>query len=163
MRYASDRRHVGPVASGGGFWVWYGSILSLLVLLLVAVVALTALAGKDEATAAMQGGYRTVQIRGHSMHPAIPHNSHVVCRAVPFDALAVGDVILFTRPGAQLPLCHRITYIEGRAARTRGDNNRWPDSGWVSADRVLGVVVEVNGKRIGRWQIETLTHDRPHP
>ncbi len=76
-------------------------------------------------------GYHTVIITGGSMASALPVGSVAVTRTVDFEDVRPGDVIAFQRPGAALPVVHRIVEIhdtnDGRVATTKGDANAEAD------------------------------------
>lgn len=84
-------------------------------------------------------GYRVFIVRSGSMSPSIPTGSAVLVRAVPPEALRVGDVITFERSDGGLPpvtVTHRVVEIVQPGPpvvfRTKGDANTAADPTTVS-------------------------------
>ena len=76
------------------------------------------------------GGWRVVELQGHSMEPAIASGSLLLVRDVPIAQLNVGDVVLMTAEsptGANVTVAHRIQQTVVRSASlvafTKGDAN----------------------------------------
>lgn len=77
-------------------------------------------------------GYHSLTVVSGSMGDALPIGSIAVTKPVAADAIRVGDVITFSRPGASLPVLHRVVSIthDGgqRVAMTKGDANGSEDA-----------------------------------
>ena len=76
-------------------------------------------------------GYHNITITGGSMGSALPIGSVAVTRTIDFGDVHEGDVIVFKRPSASVPVVHRVVEIRdtdhGRVAITRGDANAQVD------------------------------------
>ena len=76
-------------------------------------------------------GYHNLTVMGGSMGSALPTGSVAVTRTIDFSNVQVGDIIAFQRPGASIPVVHRVVDIRDvdgvRAAITRGDANLQDD------------------------------------
>ena len=93
-------------------------------------------------------GWQPFVVYTGSMEPSIPVGSIVMVQPVPFEDLAVGDVITFSRPTSpQVPITHRVVDIERMLdtnawrVTTRGDANPDPDVWTVASDQIVGRVV----------------------
>jgi len=88
--------------------------------------------------------YQTYVVLSGSMEPAIRTGSVVVATASPPEALKVGDIITFIRPGDQENITHRIVAVnstaQGPSFVTKGDANSAADDGAVRYDRLAGKV-----------------------
>ncbi|HUZ76139.1 MAG TPA: signal peptidase I [Chloroflexota bacterium] len=88
--------------------------------------------------------YQTYVVLSGSMEPAIRTGSVIVATAVNPDALEIGDVITYIRPGDQENITHRIVAMKGTAQGktfvTKGDANGVEDPGEVRFDRLAGKV-----------------------
>lgn len=90
-------------------------------------------------------GFETRAVISGSMAPAIPEGSAVFVQTE-FDteSLEVGDIALFSVPGQDRQVMHRIvaTSADGGTTRfiTRGDANAEVDPGHVEAHQVVGLV-----------------------
>jgi signal peptidase I len=62
-------------------------------------------------------------VLSNSMQPTFSAGDIVVTRAVPMDAVRVGDVIVFQPPNQPKPVIHRVTSLRGSVVTTRGDAN----------------------------------------
>ncbi len=61
-----------------------------------------------------------------------------------------GDVIVFVPPGRSISVTHRVTSVDARGIRTRGDNNSLYDDWTLTPEMVLGRVIyahRAKGKR----------------
>lgn len=69
------------------------------------------------------------------------HDPRKICR---------GDVIVFSSAQEGRFIVHRVTSVNKSGIKTRGDNNRNIDAGFLSADKIIGKVecIERSGKRI---------------
>ncbi len=76
-------------------------------------------------------GFHNLTVMGGSMGSALPTGSVAVTRTIDFRDVHVGDVIAYQRPGASIPVVHRVVEIREvdgvRAAITRGDANPQDD------------------------------------
>lgn len=76
-------------------------------------------------------GYHNLTVTSGSMGSALPTGSVAVTRTIDFRDVHIGDIIAFQRPGAAMPIVHRVTDIREvdgvRAAFTRGDANAQED------------------------------------
>ena len=102
--------------------------------------------------------FHVLTVTSGSMAPAIDSGDLIVTRPVAIGEVEEGDVILFQSGGDRIPTVHRVVginevelqlidratgttdvYVERRLL-TMGDANPAPDSGEVTADRLLGEV-----------------------
>ena len=91
---------------------------------------------------------QTVIYKGPSMNPTLkpgdrlwitPHNGQKIQR---------GDVVVFTPPGADYKVIHRVVSLDPSGIRTQGDNNNRVDPWLLSHDQILGrVFFSERGKR----------------
>lgn len=90
---------------------------------------------------------RSVQLtaRGWSMFPAVWRGAQLKIETMPFDHLAIGNLIAFERAGKAV--MHRVVKIEqnesGRRVQTQGDSNLKPDE-WIDENLFLGKVIAIN-------------------
>ncbi|HLQ32965.1 MAG TPA: signal peptidase I [Chloroflexota bacterium] len=88
--------------------------------------------------------YQTYVVLSGSMEPAIHVGSVIVATAADPNALQVGDVITYVRPGDQENVTHRIVEIKGMASGrsfvTKGDANGANDLNEIRFDRLAGKV-----------------------
>ena len=83
-----------------------------------------------------------------SMEPSIHVGSIIMVQPTPFERLAPGDVITFSRPqDPGLPVTHRVVKVEqvldtgAWQITTKGDANPEPDIWTVAANQVVGKMV----------------------
>ena len=76
-------------------------------------------------------GFHNLTVTGGSMGRALPTGSVAVTRTIDFQDVHIGDIIAFQRPGAAMPVVHRVVDIRDvngvRSAVTRGDANTADD------------------------------------
>lgn len=93
----------------------------------------------------------TRRVTGTSMFPTLEDGDLVVLQQVPFNAISVGDVIVYNPPCAaeDFSVIHRVVGISQGGFITKGDNNRITDqaagiaSGPVTSACIEGKVVFV--------------------
>lgn len=130
----------GPATTRRGPWSRVGTVLSSVALGAVVVVALAMIV----VPALLRATPYTV-LTG-SMAPAIPPGSLVVVRPVPFEGIAMGDVVTYQlRSGEPTVVTHRVVGVgtrgDGETVLTlRGDANPAPDTEPVTDVQVRGVV-----------------------
>lgn len=115
-----------------------GGVALLLLLALVApfvVYGFPGVIGADASFVVLSG----------SMEPGITAGDAVIVDSVRPGAIAVGDVITFTRDGTSSPITHRVVEVTGEGAArefvTKGDANEEVDARTVPAANVVGRVV----------------------
>ncbi len=158
--------YLGSVVTAGG-----GRIRSALGWIACALAVLAALAVAVIGVGPRVLPYRTYALTGGSMEPTIPLGAEVFVRPVRADALRVGDVITFHKPGRVHELVtHRIVAVRRvggtRVFVTKGDANRVPDewriraagAGWRYAFSVpyLGFAVQLLGTALARFVVIAL-------
>ncbi|MGD9934259.1 MAG: signal peptidase I [Dehalococcoidia bacterium] len=102
--------------------------------------------------------FHVLTVTSGSMAPAINSGDLIVTRPVPISDIEEGDIILFQSGGDRIPTVHRVIGINevelqivdrasgttavsvDRRLLTMGDSNPAPDTGEVTADRLLGEV-----------------------
>lgn len=86
---------------------------------------------------------------GKSMLPAIPFDSTLPVKAVPFDQLKAGDVVIYWNVWAGCYVHHRILK-RSRVSHgwvAKGDNNSRADRGLVTARNYCGVTPIAEGQQ----------------
>ncbi len=110
-------------------------------LLLIALVVIV-LVGILLAKLVPLTGRQTIIVGGSSMEPAIGLGAAIVIRAVPAEALAVGDVVTLHAGEKSAIYTHRIIEVvdrpDGRWIRTKGDANATPDPTLIHSSAVVG-------------------------
>jgi len=116
-------------ASGLGRWArWAGRLGGALAFLVVG-----GLVGLLLLTAVMPrlSGYQTYVIYGSSMGPAVKLGSLIVAKTAKVEDLRVGDIIVFSSPGNDTTVTHRIVGIreaeDGLYFQTKGDASNGSD------------------------------------
>jgi signal peptidase len=115
-----------------------------------AVLALAGLAGALSLVwllVAAATGLSVVIVTTGSMSPTMPTGSAALLRPVAASEVGVGDVVTVRRPGARLPVTHRVVAVapdpdraEGRILVLRGDANT-SDDPYPYQVREVGLVV----------------------
>lgn len=90
-------------------------------------------------------GLHLSPVLSNSMQPAFSAGDLVVAQAVPVGSVGVGDVVIFTPPGRDQPVAHRIATLNDGVITTRGDANPVNDAWQVqlpgpTAERVVATV-----------------------
>ena len=95
---------------------------------------------------------QTMAYIGPSMNPTLKPGDRL--RIVPYDGREIqrGDVIVFTPPGDDTKVIHRVIHIGSQGIKTRGDNCSQIDPWNVSPDRVHGQVVSAQ-RQHGRRRV----------
>lgn len=87
-------------------------------------------------------GRQTIIVGGSSMEPAIGLGAAIVIKAVPAEALAVGDVVTLHAGEKSTIYTHRIIEVvdrpDGRWIRTKGDANATADPTLIHSSAVVG-------------------------
>ena len=93
---------------------------------------------------------REIFCRGDSMRPLFRPGDRIMFAPCHVEGLRRGDVIIFTPPGQEVRVVHRIVSIEPEGVRTQGDANPCRDSGEVRQEDIVGraVAVEREGRVI---------------
>ncbi len=92
------------------------------------------------------GGFRAFTVMSASMEPRIATGAIVITQSIFPKDLAIGDVIIFLRPGnANEFITHRVNkkiQTEGLTTfKTKGDNNQTSDRWIVAGGSVIGKVI----------------------
>ena len=94
----------------------------------------------------VKDGYGLYAIKSGSMEPALSIGQSVVTTS-DYQDLQVGDIIVFSYVESSFCICHRIVEINEVEGQTRyvtkGDNNSAVDPGYVTAENILGKVIDV--------------------
>ncbi len=78
---------------------------------------------------------------GPSMNPTLMSGVRLDVRAYHGEKIRRGDVVVFTPPGADYKIIHRVVSIHSQGIKTRGDNNNELDQWVLKPDQILGRVV----------------------
>ena len=84
--------------------------------------------------------------RGHSMDGTLRPGDRLTIAPVDLAAVCAGDVIVFRRAmaqGSDEELAHRVIAVQPAGLATRGDNNPRSDASLVTAENLLGTVVQL--------------------
>lgn len=84
-------------------------------------------------------GYSTLIVTTGSMSGTIEQGDMIVIKKT--DEYKIGDVITFIPEGESIPTTHRIIRISGDHYYTKGDANNAEDMRPVTADRIVGKVI----------------------
>ncbi|MFA6626948.1 MAG: S24/S26 family peptidase [Bacilli bacterium] len=88
-------------------------------------------------------GVQYYVVKTSSMYPSIPKYSLVYIKQLTsedvLETIEVGDVVAMD-VGAELPLMHRITLIDGNTITTKGDHNDDLDSP-VASSQIMGIMI----------------------
>lgn len=108
-------------------------------------------------------GYETRAVISGSMSPTIPEGSAVFVQTrFDHEALDVGDITLFSVPGQNRQVMHRIVAVDetltGTEFVTRGDANQNNDPSSIAASQVVGIV-EAHIPRVGGTVIITRSRE----
>ena len=79
---------------------------------------------------------------GSSMSPALKATDIIQVLLCKGKQIRQGDVIVFSPPGSNDMVVHRVVSISDQGLRTRGDNNNDIDTWSLSPDRIVGRVVQ---------------------
>lgn len=82
-------------------------------------------------------GLRLCAVQTGSMEPTIPtYSLCLVTTRVSYDDLAVGDIVVYTRPSDGAQIIHRVVALAGGGAITKGDANHSGDGVSVTPDNL---------------------------
>ena len=73
------------------------------------------------------------------MLPLIPQGAKVMVVDTPYTELQERDVVVFTHR-TRGKVAHRLTEKHGNKWKSMGDNNRFPDTGFVTSSNYIGRV-----------------------
>jgi len=88
---------------------------------------------------------------GKSLWPLVKPRSLVLWRKTPFSSLRRGDLVLFS--WREETICHQIIWkkrLNGKYSYLL-KGNHFTNDGWVSEERVLGKVYEIDGGSLSRF------------
>lgn len=93
-------------------------------------------------------GYATKKMAytGSSMSPALKALDTIHVSLCEGKQIRRGDVIVFSPPGSNNMVVHRVVSISDQGLMTRGDNNNEIDPWSLSPDRIIGYVVQSQRK-----------------
>ncbi len=89
-------------------------------------------------------GPRYLAREGRSMAPTLGGGDLLEVSPADPASLRIGDVILFSRPGEEQPVAHRVARITPTGILTRGDNNHALASWLLQTQEILGRVTAVH-------------------
>lgn len=76
-----------------------------------------------------------VSVISHSMDPTFTRGDMLILKGVDPKEIEIGDIVVYDRPGSKYPIVHRVIERKEYAGKvyiiTKGDNNYYPDTGWV--------------------------------
>jgi signal peptidase I len=102
----------------------------------------------QNADAANGSKYFKSQLYGYSMYPTIKSGEFIFYKTASVTEIAEGDIVIFKDRKTGERVCHRVTAVVEGKLKTKGDNNRFSDRGFISNSNLLGVVTHVNGKSV---------------
>ena len=83
---------------------------------------------------------------GSSMNPTLKPGVRLHVRAYQGQKIRRGDVIVFSPPGGDFKIVHRVTSVNSDGIRTRGDNRSHEDDWVLRRENILGRVVAAKGR-----------------
>lgn len=83
---------------------------------------------------------QTMNYKGPSMNPTLKSGDRLFISAYDGQEIQRGDVVVFTPPGADYKIIHRVVSVGPQGIKTRGDNNNRVDPWLLSHDEILGCV-----------------------
>lgn len=92
--------------------------------------------------------YRSSTLTGFSMYPTIKSGESIYYTDASLDELQLGDIVVFTDFISGERVCHRIVEIKDGKAKSKGDNNRFRDRGFISNKNLVGKVTHIEGQSI---------------
>lgn len=88
-----------------------------------------------------------IQLAGNSMFPLIRRKRDYVTIISPERELIIGDIVMFSEPGSERFVMHRIWELQNGEVLTWGDHSSMPD-GWLPAEAIWGRAILIErGKR----------------
>lgn len=118
------------------------------VFLLLCVNSIAPITSQASALSASEPAVVRSQLHGFSMYPTIKSGDYVVYRKTQFSNLKPGDIVVFVDTSTGERVCHRIVEIEDGRAKSKGDNNRFRDRGFISDQNLLGKVTHIGGRSL---------------
>lgn len=92
--------------------------------------------------------YKSSTLSGFSMYPTIKSGESIFYTNASLDDLKLGDIVVFTDFVSGERVCHRIVEIKNGKAKSKGDNNRFRDRGFISDKNLVGKVTHIEGQSI---------------
>ncbi|NQS97730.1 MAG: signal peptidase I [candidate division Zixibacteria bacterium] len=84
---------------------------------------------------------RSLIYTGSSMHPTLKNLDKLQCEACRAAEICPGDIIVFTQPGNEQKIVHRVIAKRPGRLVTCGDNRYVPDKEIVTDNEIIGKVV----------------------
>lgn len=84
-----------------------------------------------------------VTVVSDSMEPTYHKGDLLILKNIPFNKIKVGDVIIFTVKGRNIPIVHRVINKTSSHVETKGDNNpgQLPFEKNITADQIKGKAI----------------------
>lgn len=84
-----------------------------------------------------------VTVVSDSMEPTYHKGDLLILKNIPFNKIKVGDVIVFTVKGRNIPIVHRVINKTSSHVETKGDNNpgQLPFEKNITADQIKGKAI----------------------
>jgi len=92
--------------------------------------------------------YKSSTLSGFSMYPTIKSGESIFYTNASLDDLKLGDIVVFTDFVSGERVCHRIVEIKNGKAKSKGDNNRFRDRGFISNKNLVGKVTHIEGQSL---------------
>ena len=112
---------------------------------LLVIVIVGTLGGYGLFMVAMGTTTPLVVVTSGSMVPTLERGDLLVLQGRAEGDIAVGEIIVFTEPGHDAPIVHRVDHIEVVEGEiryyTKGDHNDYVDSGYRTYEDIIGVFV----------------------
>jgi signal peptidase len=112
---------------------------------LLVIVVVSTLGGYGLFMAAMGTTTPLVVVTSGSMIPTLERGDLLVLQGRAEEDIAIGDIVVYTAPGYDAPIVHRVVRIEEVDGEiryfTQGDNNDYVDSGYRTYKDIVGVQV----------------------
>lgn len=117
-------------------------------LLTLLVVLFSFTSSFAENTASQAPRYTASRLHGFSMYPTIKSGESILYTNANVDDLEPGDIVVFTDFVSGERVCHRVVEIKNGKAKSKGDNNRFRDRGFISNKNLIGKVTHISGRSI---------------
>ncbi len=91
---------------------------------------------------------KTVIVNTESMEPAIINGATLYYKPVPYEQIAVNDIILFKKDSEPMMIVARVTNITINGLTVKGDTNPeayvWMTTEYVTSNEVVGKVTQIH-------------------
>ena len=112
---------------------------------LLVIVIVSTLGGYGVFMVIMGTSSPLVVVTSGSMIPTLERGDLLLLQGRAAEDIGVGDIVVYTTPGYDAPIVHRVVSIEEVDGEiryyTKGDNNDYVDAGYRTHEDIVGVLV----------------------